>query len=180
MVVSMKKIGECQYVCGVCGKVSHLTAAEIIPSSTDVPTAWLRSCRSCWQDFDELNRSKACRDCSTCGCLGPEYGRFSLCPGCNSSNVQRRYVEYEVHHASMERLAARGLAEGIILAVLRAYKAFISPILARYVRCRFYPTCSSYAMIAVSKYGWLRGSVKAIRRLRSCSPRNCSTCIDFP
>jgi len=43
-----------------------------------------------------------------------------------------------------------------ILTLIRAYQAFISPLLGE--RCRFYPTCSVYALSAVQKYGWWLGS----------------------
>ena len=36
--------------------------------------------------------------------------------------------------------------------------------------CRFYPTCSDYAVDAVSKYGARRGLVKAVSRILRCNP----------
>ena len=56
----------------------------------------------------------------------------------------------------------------LILAVLRAYKRFVSPLLPP--ACRFEPTCSIYAMNAVQKYGVTRGSWLAFRRLMRCHP----------
>jgi hypothetical protein len=38
--------------------------------------------------------------------------------------------------------------------------------------CRFYPTCSDYAIAAVEKYGVLRGGVKAFWRVLRCNPFN--------
>ncbi len=52
--------------------------------------------------------------------------------------------------------------------VLRCYKRFISPLLPR--ACRFVPTCSEYAMEAVERYGAVRGSWLAARRLLRCHP----------
>ncbi|HUP65447.1 MAG TPA: membrane protein insertion efficiency factor YidD [Thermoanaerobaculia bacterium] len=57
---------------------------------------------------------------------------------------------------------------GVLLSLLRFYKRFISPILPP--ACRFEPTCSVYAMEAVSRYGALRGSWLALRRLLRCHP----------
>jgi putative membrane protein insertion efficiency factor len=37
-------------------------------------------------------------------------------------------------------------------------------------QCRFYPTCSQYAIDAVTKYGAIRGSWKAIKRMLRCHP----------
>jgi hypothetical protein len=38
--------------------------------------------------------------------------------------------------------------------------------------CRFYPTCSGYAIEAVEKYGVLRGGIKAVWRVLRCNPFN--------
>ncbi len=56
----------------------------------------------------------------------------------------------------------------ILLAVLRFYKAKISPL--NPPACRFIPTCSEYAMIAIERFGALHGSYLAIRRLLRCHP----------
>lgn len=55
-----------------------------------------------------------------------------------------------------------------LLLALRGYKRFISPLLPP--ACRFEPTCSVYAMDAISKYGVGRGSWMAMRRLLRCHP----------
>jgi uncharacterized protein len=55
-----------------------------------------------------------------------------------------------------------------ILAPIRAYQRFISPAFPR--RCKYYPTCSDYAVQAISGYGILRGSVLAAWRLLRCNP----------
>lgn len=55
-----------------------------------------------------------------------------------------------------------------LLAVLRLYKAGLSPILPP--SCRFEPTCSEYARIAVERFGAARGSWLALRRLARCHP----------
>ena len=38
--------------------------------------------------------------------------------------------------------------------------------------CRFYPTCSQYALEAIEKYGALKGTFIAIRRILKCHPFN--------
>ena len=55
-----------------------------------------------------------------------------------------------------------------LLLLLRGYKRFISPLLPP--ACRFEPTCSVYAMGAISKHGALKGSWLAFRRLMRCHP----------
>ncbi len=60
--------------------------------------------------------------------------------------------------------------KAILIALIRAYKLAISPFLAP--RCRFYPSCSAYAMEAIQRYGALRGSALAVRRILRCHPFN--------
>jgi uncharacterized protein len=59
----------------------------------------------------------------------------------------------------------------IALWLLRAYRYAISPLLGP--ACRFYPSCSEYAQEAIGRYGVLRGSWLAIRRLLRCHPWHC-------
>jgi putative membrane protein insertion efficiency factor len=56
----------------------------------------------------------------------------------------------------------------LIRYLLRGYQLFVSPLLGP--RCRFYPSCSQYAMEAVQLHGSLRGSLMAVRRLLRCHP----------
>ncbi len=58
----------------------------------------------------------------------------------------------------------RSLARG----VLRGYQIFISPWLPD--SCRFTPTCSVYGMQAIDKYGIIKGSWMATRRILRCHP----------
>jgi uncharacterized protein len=55
-----------------------------------------------------------------------------------------------------------------LLAAIGFYSRAISPALPP--RCRFYPTCSAYAAEAIERYGALRGSGLALRRLLKCAP----------
>jgi len=55
-----------------------------------------------------------------------------------------------------------------LVVLLRFYKRFISPFLPP--ACRFTPTCSEYAMEAVSVWGPFRGSTMAAMRLLRCNP----------
>lgn len=55
-----------------------------------------------------------------------------------------------------------------VLLLLRLYKRFVSPLLPP--ACRFYPTCSVYAMQAVERFGVLKGGYLAVRRLLRCHP----------
>ena len=61
-----------------------------------------------------------------------------------------------------------GIASRALAAVLAGYKRWISPLLPP--ACRFTPTCSEYARMAILKYGVWRGGVKAIGRVCRCHP----------
>ncbi len=61
-----------------------------------------------------------------------------------------------------------GLAGRGLLAIVRFYRDAVSPALPP--RCRFYPTCSSYALTALERYGPGRGSWLALRRIARCAP----------
>lgn len=60
------------------------------------------------------------------------------------------------------------LPGALIVALLRAYGRFISPLFTAH--CRFYPSCSTYAASAIERHGLLRGGVLAVRRLARCHP----------
>lgn len=53
-------------------------------------------------------------------------------------------------------------------AVLRLYKAAVSPLLPR--ACRYEPTCSVYAREAIERHGLRRGAWLAVKRLARCHP----------
>lgn len=57
----------------------------------------------------------------------------------------------------------------IVLWLIGFYRRYLSP-LKKYPTCRFIPTCSEYALEAVSKYGVLKGGYLAFRRLLRCHP----------
>jgi len=46
--------------------------------------------------------------------------------------------------------------------------------------CRYYPTCSEYMILAVEKYGFIRGVYRGLKRIQRCRPDNFDSCIDFP
>ena len=58
--------------------------------------------------------------------------------------------------------------QAIVLAPIRAYRRFVSPLLP--ARCRYYPTCSDYAVTAIRSHGVARDTVLAVWRLVRCNP----------
>jgi hypothetical protein len=53
--------------------------------------------------------------------------------------------------------------------IIRAYQLLVSPLLPANT-CRFHPTCSQYALEAIGKYGAVRGSWRAVKRIAKCHP----------
>lgn len=56
----------------------------------------------------------------------------------------------------------------LILKMIRFYQKYISPMSPP--TCRFYPTCSQYAIEAVEEHGAIKGSYLATRRILKCHP----------
>jgi hypothetical protein len=60
------------------------------------------------------------------------------------------------------------IIEKFLVILIRIYQIFISPIFPQ--SCRYYPTCSEYAVTAIRRYGPFRGSWKALLRVLRCHP----------
>ena len=58
--------------------------------------------------------------------------------------------------------------KGLIIKLIRAYQLIISPYLGS--NCRFYPTCSNYAMEAIERFGVIKGLKMSTLRLLKCNP----------
>jgi len=56
----------------------------------------------------------------------------------------------------------------LLTEMIKLYQKYISILFGR--RCRFYPTCSQYAVDVLHKYGLVIGLLKAITRLVKCNP----------
>lgn len=56
----------------------------------------------------------------------------------------------------------------ILRALVRAYQLIVSPLLGP--RCRFFPTCSHYALEALEMHGAMRGSCLTLKRVGRCHP----------
>ncbi len=56
----------------------------------------------------------------------------------------------------------------LFLLLIRFYRVFLSPL--KPPSCRYIPTCSEYAMIAIERYGALKGGWMAVKRVLRCHP----------
>lgn len=56
----------------------------------------------------------------------------------------------------------------LLMGIIKFYKKIISPLFPPC--CKYYPTCSSYALEAVRKYGFFRGGWLAVWRILRCNP----------
>ncbi|MBF5026271.1 membrane protein insertion efficiency factor YidD [Planobacterium oryzisoli] len=52
--------------------------------------------------------------------------------------------------------------------LVRAYQLFLSPLLGK--NCRYHPTCSTYMLEALKKYGPLKGTYLGLKRISRCHP----------
>lgn len=57
----------------------------------------------------------------------------------------------------------------ICIKMIRFYQKYISP-LKPYGTCKYYPTCSNYAIEAYQKYGFLKGTILSVWRILRCNP----------
>jgi len=67
-------------------------------------------------------------------------------------------------------IALWNLPRNILIALLMAYRKVISPLYGQV--CRFFPSCSAYALEAITVHGAVKGSWLAARRLARCHPWN--------
>ena len=60
------------------------------------------------------------------------------------------------------------LPRTVLILLVRAYQIVLSPLLP--ASCRYYPSCSTYAIEALERHGALRGGWLTLRRLLRCNP----------
>ncbi|MDR0927269.1 MAG: membrane protein insertion efficiency factor YidD [Ignavibacteria bacterium] len=65
----------------------------------------------------------------------------------------------------------------LIIYPIKLYKRFISPMFPN--SCKYYPTCSEYMILAIEKYGVLKGMLLGIWRILRCNPFS-SGGFDYP
>lgn len=65
----------------------------------------------------------------------------------------------------------------ILINLIKKYQKYISPL--KKPSCRYYPSCSNYAILAVEKYGFFKGILKAVWRIIRCNPFSKGG-VDYP
>ena len=70
--------------------------------------------------------------------------------------------------ANAPQLAFPGFAQRVLASGIRAYQFLLSPIFG--TQCRFYPTCSHYALEAIAHHGAAKGLLLTAGRIARCSP----------
>lgn len=66
----------------------------------------------------------------------------------------------------------------LLVLLIRGYQRFLSPLTPP--TCRFYPSCSAYAVIALERHGVIRGTRLAVWRILRCNPWNPGGIDDVP
>jgi putative membrane protein insertion efficiency factor len=151
------RVTETRYTCNVCGQIWHSTLSSVSAEATKA----------------------ACCCGIPSAVVGQPVRDFNQCPACGSRDVRKAPVVRFVAPVPPECPHAGFLAR-LLMAVIRHYKTYVSPVISRWGRCRFYPTCSDYALGSIQKYGALRGSLRAAARIVRCNARNRESCIDAP
>lgn len=62
----------------------------------------------------------------------------------------------------------RRLPRNVLITLIRGYQQVLSPLFPP--TCKFYPSCSHYAITALSTYGFMRGGWLALKRVVRCNP----------
>lgn len=66
-----------------------------------------------------------------------------------------------------------------LIAVVKFYQKYLSG-LKGYSTCKYYPTCSQYALEAIEKHGALKGGILAVWRILRCNPFSKGGCDPVP
>jgi len=64
----------------------------------------------------------------------------------------------------------KNIIQKFFLGLIGFYQKYVSPGMDSH--CRFYPSCSSYTVLAIEKYGAFKGLIKGLWRILKCNPYN--------
>jgi len=94
----------------------------------------------------------------------------TACGAWKTTLVSRRRAEGVVSLVEHGRFAVARLVSWLLILPIKLYQVVISPFMRP--RCRFYPSCSHYAIAVIEKHGPARGLLRAIWRVLRCHPWN--------
>ena len=86
------------------------------------------------------------------------------------------YLALRIAAAVVISLLSALLLKPFVIGSILMYKAFAPKKMRD--RCRFEPTCSTYMIMAINKYGLIKGVIKGVKRITRCKPPNGG--IDYP
>ena len=86
------------------------------------------------------------------------------------------YIAIKVSVIVLISLICALLLKPFVIGTVLMYKAFAPKKMRD--RCRFEPSCSTYMIMAINKYGLIKGVIKGIKRICRCKPPNGG--IDYP
>ena len=75
---------------------------------------------------------------------------------------------FEKEHIRHGRLTVSGKMSKLFIKMIRLYQKYLSPL--KSTKCPYLPTCSAYAVEAITEHGALKGSVYAAWRVLRCNP----------
>jgi uncharacterized protein len=84
--------------------------------------------------------------------------------------VAWRWRAVEIADVDLRGASSPSFAARLLVVPIVGYRRLISPFLGQ--RCRFYPSCSAYAVTAIETHGVVRGLWLAVRRIARCHPWN--------
>lgn len=87
-----------------------------------------------------------------------------MCETCENHSPD----EQEGALATIEDESPPGAFARVGIAMVRGYQLYISPLTPP--SCRFHPTCSQYTLIAIKRYGLIKGSWLGMKRISRCHP----------
>ncbi|MFQ6121386.1 MAG: membrane protein insertion efficiency factor YidD [Methanosarcinales archaeon] len=80
----------------------------------------------------------------------------------------------------LDQCPSKQITAEFLIFSIENYQKHVSPKLKVHVRCKFTPSCSNYAILAIKKYGAFKGIIKTIGRLCRCTPFSNQKGKDYP
>jgi uncharacterized protein len=142
------------------GQCHPLDAARLIPRSLGIGHLSFCAPSGQYNSMSELREQKAASQREM-----PTLWRRLLTP---KSWLAVGLIAVSLIVADAARPPQKQLSVRIFVSAVADYHAYIHPFTERFVRCRYRPTCSAYAVEAVRRYGIIKGGWMSLRRVASC------------